>query len=185
MSKSKLYTRTGDKGETSLVSGKRIPKADPQIDLYGDVDELNSHIGYLLSLLPKSLNDDRDLLISIQHNLFNLGSMLACEKENWEKYKLPTISSSLLLGIERRIDTLDNELEPLKNFILPGGSKVGAYAHICRTFTRRVERKLTVFNDRPESSVEVLNRLSDYFFVFSRYINNLESMPETIWEPKA
>lgn len=185
MKKSSVYTRGGDEGKTSLVSGARLTKGDSQIDLYGEVDELNSHIGYFLSLdgdsvINKGLNE------KIQSALFDLGSRLACEPENWEKFKLPSLTNSLIEDIEREIDLLDSGLEKMKYFILPSGSKCGSYGHIVRTVSRRVERKLVRFsqeNTIPTNSLELLNRLSDYYFVLSRFINKSDNMSETSWIP--
>jgi cob(I)alamin adenosyltransferase len=145
MKKSNVYTRGGDKGETSLVSGARLSKGHDQIDLYGEVDELNSHLGYMLSLDQKDYIN-KDLNQKIQSALFDLGSRLACEPENWEKFKLPNIGSGLIEKIEQEIDRLDSELEKMKYFILPGGVNSAAYGHIVRTVARRVERKLVHYS---------------------------------------
>jgi cob(I)alamin adenosyltransferase len=185
MTKSSVYTRGGDKGKTSLVSGARLPKGDERIDLYGEVDELNSHIGYLLSLDNSNLIN-MQLIRKIQSALFDLGSRLACESENWEKFKLPEITSVLIQKIEGEIDLLDGELPKMKFFVLPAGSPAAAYGHVVRTVTRRVERKLVKFSEAhtiPALSVELINRLSDYFFVISRYINMKTNVSETSWIP--
>lgn len=185
----KIYTKTGDSGKTCLVSGSRILKSDDRIALYGEVDDLNSKIGFFVSLLQiEKMNYDDGLLQSIQSSLFDLGSNLACEVENRSKYKLPTISKQLIFEIEKSIDIMDEQLEPLKHFILPGGVQSAAFGQIVRTSCRRVERMLVQFNestkeDLPENSLELLNRLSDYFFVFSRYINMKNSREETKWIP--
>jgi cob(I)alamin adenosyltransferase len=183
--KSSVYTKGGDKGQTSLVSGARLEKSNPRIDLYGEVDELNSHIGYLLSLdgakyLDSALNQ------KIQSALFDLGSRLACESENWTKFKLPELTEKLLSQIEKEIDSLDSNLTKMKFFVLPAGNAAAAYGHVVRTVTRRVERRLVDFslgNEIPHLSLELLNRLSDYFFVVSRYINYKEKISETSWIP--
>ena len=136
MKKSGLYTKGGDKGETSLVSGTRVSKGAMQIDLYGEVDELNSHIGYLVSLCQNKTFLTYDLekfFESLQSSLFDLGSNLACEAELWDKYKLPKISLDLIREMELLIDKLDGSLPALKSFILPGGSIEASYAHIVRT----------------------------------------------------
>lgn len=185
MKKSSVYTRGGDRGETSLVSGARLSKGDKQIDLYGEVDELNSHIGYLIHLdSEKHIN--RALSLKIQSALFDLGSRLACEPENWEKFKLPKLTEVLIHEIEKEIDLLDKDIPKMKYFILPGGNASSAYGHIVRTVSRRVERKLVEFSKEhlvPEFSVELLNRISDYYFVISRYINMKEKLTETSWIP--
>lgn len=192
MGKSAVYTRTGDQGETSLVSGSRLPKSDERIDLYGEVDELNSHLGLLVAHLEasdvKKETKENFFTVSqdIQSALFNLGSFLACEEEYWEKYKLPQISDELIKTIEVQIDELDGKLPALKNFILPGGSVVGAQAHVARTVCRKVERKLVLFNNHghafPTNSLILLNRLSDFLFVIARYFNLELNKAETIWK---
>ncbi len=178
----KIYTKTGDKGQTALIGGTRISKSNLRIDLYGEVDELNSFIGYLRSY------EDNELLQIVQNQLFNLGSLLACTIDKRAEYKLPAIDSSLIESLEKSIDKMNEELAELKNFILPTGSKAASVAHLCRTVTRRVERKLVNFSEQlqgeePESSFEFMNRLSDYFFVLSRYLNKKENISETIWTP--
>lgn len=191
MKKSKVYTKSGDKGQTSLVSGKRLEKSDQRIDLYGDVDELNSAIGYGVSLLKKNeLVEGVDLLFlqQFQSALFDLGSRLACEEEFWEKYNLPDITLGLLNSLEFQIDSLDEELEPMRFFILPGGNEAAAYFHVCRTICRRVERKLVGFEltggKLPSHGLKLINRASDYFFVLSRYINKQAGEDEVKWIPQ-
>lgn len=189
MKKSKVYTRTGDAGTTALVSGNRISKADQRIDLYGELDELNSRIGHSASLLAlKDFKPIVDFLYKIQSAIFDLGSNMACEFENRAKYRLPEITDELVKELESKIDELDSELEPLKSFVLPGGSIEAATLHLCRTNARNVERKLVAFNlesgeEAPVNSVIFLNRLSDYFFVLARYANHKLGMKETLWIP--
>ena len=178
----RIYTRTGDKGETSLVSGTRVSKDDERINLYGEIDELNSFLGLLV--VKTTEDKDRELLKSYQNNLFNLGSRLACESDLWETYKLPGINKEIIERTENRIDELDGKLTKLSNFILPGGSEASAMGHVCRTITRRCERFMVHFEklDRlPESSLEFINRLSDYLFVLARYENQLVSEADVIW----
>jgi cob(I)alamin adenosyltransferase len=188
--KSKVYTKGGDKGETSLVSGTRCKKSDFRVDLYGEVDELNSYIGLVHSHLNNQndyFREDTRLILLIQSSLFDLGSKLACEFEFWEKYKLPDIKESLVLNIEKRIDELDTELPTLKNFVLPGGAVSAANAHIVRTVCRRVERKLIAYREMnselPINSVVLLNRLSDYFFILARSLNFKNKVDEPKWIP--
>jgi cob(I)alamin adenosyltransferase len=183
----KIYTKSGDKGETSLIGGKRISKSDSRIHLYGSVDELNSHIGLLVSFMEeKTLKIEIGLLHKIQNVLFDLGSNLACEGNYREQFKLPQINPEIIAEIEQEMDKMDQELEPLKNFILPGGSVPAAQAHVCRTVCRRVERELIDFsikdpNEVPPQSKQFLNRLSDFFFVFSRYVNMKADHKEVKW----
>lgn len=189
MKKSAVYTRSGDKGQTSLVSGARILKSDNRIHLYGEVDELNSHIGFIRSLLEQGDFSGIDkLLIKIQSSLFDMGSKLACENENWEKYKLPDISEELIKLVEDEIDKLDSILPKMKNFILPSGSMSGSYMHIGRTVCRRVERSLVSFEENgnilPENALQLINRLSDYLFVASRFVNYKLDKVEIPWNEK-
>lgn len=190
MKKSKVYTRTGDEGKTGLVSGSRIPKSDLRIDLYGELDELNSRIGFALSLLDSKFKNEIDFNHVIQSALFDLGSNMACEYENRAKYNLPQITENLVKQIEDEIDRMDSELEPLKNFILPGGAPAAAALHVVRTGARGVERKIIHYKDTtneelPHLSIIFLNRLSDYYFVFARYVNKRMNNSEMTWKPQS
>lgn len=191
MKKSKVYTKTGDKGETGLVSGNRTSKADIRIDLYGELDELNSRIGFSCSQLTGDIKfvQTVNFIHHIQSALFDLGSNLACEVENRAKYNLPQISDEFIGDIELEIDKMDSELEPLKNFILPGGTLEAASLHMCRTNARTVERKLIAFynstkEELPQNSMIFLNRLSDYLFVLARYVNKVKGVEEINWKPR-
>lgn len=183
----KLYTKTGDKGETGLIGGKRVSKADSRISLYGQTDELNAYIGSLRSSLKESQKQYDELLKEIQNNLFNLGSRLACEPANREKFKLPKLSQESLERLEKAIDEIQGSLPKLQNFILPGGAEASSRSHICRVVTRKVERNLVRYEeeskeDLPENSLVYINRLSDFFFSLSRSLNALENVTETIWQ---
>lgn len=189
--KSKIYTKTGDEGVTGLVSGNRTSKADLRIDLYGELDELNSRLGYSSSMLAVDLEFQQtvNFLHHIQSAIFDLGSNLACEVENRAKFNLPQISDEFISDLELEIDKMDAELEPLKNFILPGGSLVSSSIHLGRTNARTVERKLIhYFNETkeelPANSIKFLNRLSDYLFVLARYVNKLKKVEEINWKPR-
>lgn len=186
----KVYTKTGDKGETGLVGGARVSKSDIRLETYGDVDELNSHLGSLVSLLKQSPEHKKALgmLEMVQSALFTLGSNLASEKACREKFKLPKLSQDLIRTLEEHIDHYEKSLEPLKNFILPNGSQAATAAHVARSVCRRVERRFVSFTlempaETPEHGLELLNRLSDYLFVLSRHINKVENETETIWRP--
>lgn len=186
MKKASVYTRSGDKGLTGLVGGTRISKSDSRINLYGEVDELNSHLGVALAFLDESF--DQSFYIRIQSALFDLGSNLACEVENREKYKLPQITAAFITEIEKEIDKMDESLEKMTHFILPGGDKAASYFHVCRTVARRIEREMVAFNlkhpgDLSEESMHFINRLSDYFFICSRFINHSKNINETKWIP--
>jgi cob(I)alamin adenosyltransferase len=186
----KIYTKSGDAGDTGLVSGKRTSKADPRIDLYGEVDELNSRVGFSHSLLAArgTFKNECEFLIKLQSGLFDLGSNLACEADVRSQYKLPQIKDELIKELEDGIDLLQTSLTPLKNFILPGGSLVSSSLHLCRTSARSCERKLVGYHqstkeELPHNSLVFLNRLSDYLFVLARYSNKVEGAAEIPWKP--
>ncbi|MCO4754371.1 MAG: cob(I)yrinic acid a,c-diamide adenosyltransferase, partial [Bacteriovoracaceae bacterium] len=174
----KVYTKTGDKGQTGLVGGARISKADLRLETYGEVDELNSFIGSVHSALKvvSAPSSEISIIEFIQNTLFNLGSNLACAAESRETFKLPKVQSSDIEKLETCIDEFEKQLEPLKNFILPNGSLAASACHIARSVCRRAERRLVQFSlelpsEVPENSIEFLNRLSDFLFVYSRLIN--------------
>ncbi|MBC7427541.1 MAG: cob(I)yrinic acid a,c-diamide adenosyltransferase [Bacteriovorax sp.] len=186
MKKAAVYTRSGDKGITGLVGGTRIKKSDPRINLYGEVDELNSYIGLAVSYVDKGV--DKNLLLQIQSSLFDLGSNLACEKDKRSQFKLPQINEASIERLELDIDQMDSQLPPLKNFILPGGDPAAAAFHVCRTVCRRIEREMVGFEEHnpgeiPENALRYMNRLSDYFFILSRYLNFNKNIDETLWVP--
>lgn len=185
--KMKIYTKGGDIGETSLLGGERVAKADQLIDLYGDVDELNSFIGCSIAELKgdKQFGEIVAFLSAIQVNLFMLGSLFACPVDKREKYKLKKFETGDIIKLEQAIDALSDKLPELKNFILPGGAKGAASLHLCRSVTRRVERKTVCIKLQQEDFLPVftipyLNRLSDYFFVLARYVNKLTHVDEII-----
>lgn len=201
MKKATVYTKTGDSGTTGLVGGSRIKKSDPRIHLYGEVDELNSFIGTALfdlkelrTITPSLENRNSyaaeiNFLEAVQSSLFDLGSNLACELEQRQSFKLPQLDTALIENMEKHIDRMDQKLPALHNFILPGGLRAACSFHLCRTICRRVERQLVDFNDHkpgeaPEFSIQYLNRLSDYFFILSRFINHSEGFSEVNWIPK-
>ncbi len=175
----KIYTKSGDAGETSLVGGKRVSKGSQRVSLYGEVDELNSFVGLARANLANDFENclaDISFLESIQRQLFKAGALLACEKVNWPKYNLQSLDKNIVTDVESRIDNLDGKLSELTNFILPGGTVSAASLHTCRSVCRRVEREivrsdLSVNDEIPDNLIIYLNRLSDYFFVLARYIN--------------
>lgn len=172
----KIYTKTGDKGETSLVGGTRVSKANVKIEAYGTVDELNSSLG----IIAASNDQYSDFIKNIQHKLFNIGSTLAAEK-NLE-FDLPTIDHSDIDVLEKEIDRLTKILPRLKNFILPGGSIISAQTHVSRCICRRAERRVVELADQDYTiHIQYLNRLSDYLFILSREFLRLEGKEEVIW----
>lgn len=181
--KSKLYTKRGDDGTTSLVSGNRVHKSDLRIDLYGDLDELNSLIGFCLTKVKDTYL--QSFLTDVQKDLFVMGSNMACEEDERSKFKLPQLEESSIAKIEKVIDQFDSELPTLTSFILPSGNEVATRLHLCRTYTRKLERKLSNFDKNIESApdfyIKYLNRLSDMFFVAARYVNFLDKIEETKW----
>jgi cob(I)alamin adenosyltransferase len=186
--KSKIYTKTGDEGLTGLVSGNRIIKSDLRIDLYGELDELNSRVGFAASLLINH-SEVIDFLHVIQSALFDLGSNMACEFENRMKYNLPQLDEGLIASMEHQIDLMDKELPALRNFILPGGSMAVSSIHLARTCARSVERKIIHYQhltqeELPALSIIFLNRLSDYFFMLARFVNHVEKGQEITWKAR-
>jgi cob(I)alamin adenosyltransferase len=180
----KIYTKTGDMGTTALFGGKRVSKADLRIDTYGTVDELNSWIGLLRD---QPVNEKRnDFLINIQDRLFTIGSMLATEPGN-TKVKIPALADEDIIGLEKEIDLMDSQLEPMRFFILPGGHQSVSYCHVARTVCRRSERlTIALHNQEPvnEKVIQYLNRLSDYLFVLARKMSAELNVRDTLWKPK-
>lgn len=180
----KIYTKGGDKGTTSLIGGDRVKKNHPRINAYGTVDELIAWIG-----LIRDQDIDikyRKLLIDIQTDLFTIEALLATpDKKNLEN--LPTVADSKVEKLESEIDAMNEQLPPISKFILPGGHTLVSYIHISRTVCRRTEREiinLSENEDVPEICLKYINRLSDYLFVFSRYISQQLDAPETPWIAK-
>jgi cob(I)alamin adenosyltransferase len=172
---SKVYTRTGDGGQTSLVGGARVSKSDPRVDAYGEVDELNSALGVARAHLQDTEVDE--VLSMMQNDLFTLGADLASPAG----LKVPRISEALVKVLEDYADRFLAELEPLKEFILPGGSQAGAMLHLARTIARRTERRVVALAEAEEINTETiiyLNRLSDLLFVLARVVNHRAGIPE-------
>lgn len=172
---SKVYTRTGDQGQTSLVGGERVSKASLRVDAYGDVDELNCVLGVARSRLGDPEIDQ--VLGLIQNDLFTLGADLASPSE----IEVPRIVESFVKNLEELADRFLAELEPLKEFILPGGSEVGAVLHLARTVARRSERRVVALSQTEQLNPETvvyLNRLSDLLFILARVVNNRAGIPE-------
>ncbi|MFH1426101.1 MAG: cob(I)yrinic acid a,c-diamide adenosyltransferase [Candidatus Kerfeldbacteria bacterium] len=184
----KIYTKTGDTGETNLLCGARITKAHPRIEAYGTVDELNACLGIAIAdgrERNTGINVER-LLRPIQRELFIIGSHLAtqCEPSTMSK-SIPPLKDDAVQHLEHEIDELSESLPPLKNFILPGGTTTGAHLHLARTVCRRAERaviRLSQNEEIPPIMVRYLNRLSDYLFVLARAVNADQGASEETWE---
>lgn len=182
MKKSAVYTKTGDKGTTSLVGGTRVAKTHVRLDAYGTIDELNANLGLLLTYLDEER--DRELILQIQNKLFSVGSYLATDQSSVTLNCASIIVSEDVFILENAMDAMDEVLPPLNAFILPGGARGAAVCHICRTICRRAERRILALSDTFEIDNNVLcyvNRLSDYLFVLSRKINSLENNDEIFW----
>lgn len=184
----KIYTKTGDKGQTSLYTGKRISKSDPVLEALGAVDECNCAIGVAISHLPKAtLPNLREQLETIQHALFDVGAALATPRTSATEHKLnlTRFDENATQYLEQWIDAMEEELPKLHTFILPGGHPAGALLHLARSICRRAERAIVPLHSRADVADCVLiyiNRLSDYLFVASRYVNHAMGCPETLWE---
>ncbi len=178
----KIYTKSGDAGKTSLVTGKRVSKAHERLEAYGTIDELNSNIGLLIAYEKNSRT--KDFLLQVQHKLFNIGSILATDDKEMEQ-KLPTIASFDIEPIELEIDYMNEFLPELKNFILPGGSIYAAHCQIVRTVCRRAERRIVLLTEHEiinNEIVKYINRLSDFLFVLARYVLQQENISEIYWK---
>ncbi|MDR0430154.1 MAG: cob(I)yrinic acid a,c-diamide adenosyltransferase [Tannerellaceae bacterium] len=183
MKKSAVYTRTGDKGTTSLVGGKRVSKADNRIECYGTTDELNSFIGLLITELTDK--EDLDFARFLQHKLFTIGSYLATDQESTELKIASKVTPESIGKVEYEIDRIDNSLPKLAYFTLPGGGRSAALAHVCRTICRRAERqiyRLAESTNVEEPVLIFINRLSDYFFVLARKECIKNNGEEIIWD---
>jgi cob(I)alamin adenosyltransferase len=191
----RIYTRAGDRGQTQLAGGQRVPKHALRIESYGTVDELNAFVGAarvtaedLAADFPR-LSGFAATLKRIQHELFNLGSILATLPADVHP-KQPRITEGEVTQLEREMDAANEELPALRSFVLPGGSRLDADLHICRTVCRRAERLLVLLSEQerdqvPVEAVQYLNRLSDALFVWSRWANHVVGAEETLWKPNA
>jgi cob(I)alamin adenosyltransferase len=183
----KIYTKTGDKGKTSLIGGTKVPKSHIRIESYGTVDELNSFIGLLSDQTTESAV--KIFLKNIQDRLFTIGSSLACDPEKEPLMKIPDLRETDVLELERSIDEMNESLPVMKNFILPGGHPAVSTAHICRCVCRRAERICVAMHENnlfvDSLVVQYLNRLSDYLFVLARYLGHLLRVEEIAWKPRS
>ena len=183
---SKIYTKTGDGGKTSLIGGTKVPKSHIRIQAYGTVDELNAFTG----LFKDQLSDvhSRELLLEIQDRLFTIGSALACDPNKEISLRIPDLKESDILLLENEIDLMNAKLPEMKSFILPGGHVSVSMAHICRTICRRAERLIVELDEKEHLDqpliIKYLNRLSDYFFVLARWVGHLLGVAEIKWRPR-
>ncbi len=181
----KIYTKTGDKGDTGLIDGSRISKSDLRIIAYGEVDEANSHIGLIISNIEKNsiFDDVKKILLNVQQDLFVLGAELANPKTLKDDNML--VKREMISTIEKYIDNFDSELAPLSNFILPGGSIESSLLHICRTVVRRAETSAVALAKEQKINQEILtylNRISDLFFVLARVTNKRQKRNDIPWK---
>ncbi|MEO8414444.1 MAG: cob(I)yrinic acid a,c-diamide adenosyltransferase [Ginsengibacter sp.] len=182
----KIYTKTGDKGRTSLIGGTKVFKNDLRIETYGTIDELNSWIGFV----SDAVNDfsANHILKEIQDRLFTIGSSLACDPEKESKLLIPDLHEDDVRLLEKEMDTMNETLPVMKHFILPGGHSSTSITHIARSVCRRAERycvNLSLHNGDVEPLIiKYLNRLSDYLFVLARYVSHLHNVPEIVWIPR-
>ncbi len=182
----KIYTKTGDKGNTSLIGGTKVPKSHLRIDAYGTVDELNSWIGLLGDQVNR--RHEKKMLKEIQDRLFTIGSSLACDPKKETKLKIPDLGELDIVLLENEMDKMNAKLPPMRSFILPGGHTVVSFIHITRCVCRRAER-LTVALERHKMFVDplvikYLNRLSDYLFVLARFMGKRLKAEEISWKPR-
>lgn len=183
---SRIYTRTGDQGETGLFGGGRVAKSSRRVSAYGEVDELNAVLGVAIERLPPDQVEVRDRLRVVQGDLFTLGAHLATPADARSRSHIPPLPESRPGEMEGWIDQAEEELEPLRSFILPGGSGAGAALHLARTVCRRAERAVVALvadEDIDPLILVYLNRLSDLLFDLARLVNHRAGVPETPWKP--
>ncbi len=179
----KVYTRTGDQGETSLVGGVRIKKSNIRLEAYGTVDELSAHLGMLVSMMEAG--DERNFIIRIQNNLFNVCTHLATDQSQTPVYPSAHLAEGEIASLEQKIDSLMKQLPERQGFVLPGGVPAACQAHICRTVCRRAERRIVALAEEAQIAPEMqqyINRLSDYLFVLAKIINFNEGKSEIVWQ---
>jgi cob(I)alamin adenosyltransferase len=177
----KLYTGQGDSGMTSLFGGKKVPKSDIRVDLYGILDELNASLGFAVSNLETNCSDLKKDILDIQSLLFEIGTLLADPKKN----KISATNKEDIADIEKKIDCYSEELEPLKNFILPGGTSSASALHVARTICRRFERSLVSRKEiTGDNDLIYINRLSDFLFCSARITNKRNSVEDILWKKR-
>jgi cob(I)alamin adenosyltransferase len=181
----RIYTKTGDQGQTHLAGGQRVSKDSPRIECYGTVDELNAFVGMAAISSEESVPALASILRRVQHELFNLGSILATKPEDVRPQQA-RVTEGEVRQLEIEIDRMNADLAPLRSFVLPGGTRLNTELHVCRTICRRAERlAVSLARDEPipPEAIQYLNRLSDAFFVWSRWVNHVLGVPEVLWEP--
>jgi cob(I)alamin adenosyltransferase len=182
----RVYTRQGDGGDTGLVGGQRVPKDSARIEAYGTVDELNAFLGVArVTANETGLHELAAILLRVQHELFNLGSILATRPEDVHP-KQPRVTDIEIARLEAEMDRMNEDLAPLRSFVLPGGSRIDAELHVGRTVCRRAERVCIALGRTegvPPEAIRYLNRLSDALFVWSRWSGHKLGAPETLWSP--
>ncbi len=181
----KIYTKTGDKGQTSLIGGTRVPKHHVRIEAYGTIDELNSFIGLIRDITGEA-NAANRILLEIQDRLFTIGSSLASDPEK-SRMKIPDLNTEDILLLEKEMDRMNEVLPELKSFILPGGHIANSYCHIARCVCRRSERLITHLCEGEwidEKIIPYINRLSDYLFVLARMLSHENNAKEIPWNPR-
>jgi cob(I)alamin adenosyltransferase len=188
----KIYTKTGDRGKTSLFSGERVSKANSRVEAYGDVDELNSVLGALAASLAGDDAQPRRAVEEVQRDLFCVGGRLATTPDSPAFEDLPELEEAAVKRLEAEIDRMEEALPPLRGFILPGGHPSACWAHVARTVCRRAERHVVAMLEATEPGSEgtgptrlgiYLNRLSDYLFMLARYCNHRQGVADILWEP--
>ncbi|PRX54136.1 cob(I)yrinic acid a,c-diamide adenosyltransferase [Flagellimonas meridianipacifica] len=181
----KIYTKTGDTGNTSLFTGTRVPKHHIRIESYGTIDELNSVLGLVRD--QEMDNHSKESLVHIQDKLFTVGAILATEPKKDNRLKIPRINAEDIEFLEKEIDKMNEELPPMTHFILPGGHPTVSYCHVARTTCRRAERMISYLHEKepvPENVIAYINRLSDYLFVLARKLSKQLNAEEIKWIPK-
>ncbi len=182
----RVYTKTGDKGTTALIGGTRVGKDHIRIEAYGTVDELNSQVGFMNDMIVD--DEINEWILEIQDRLFTVGSTLATDPNKDTKMKLPDLHDEDIKWLESKIDCMDDQLQPMKSFVLPGGHPAASAAHVARCICRRAERICVHMHNSEEFVAEVvliyLNRLSDFLFVLSRYILYKNNAAEIPWRAR-
>jgi cob(I)alamin adenosyltransferase len=182
MNKSRVYTKTGDKGKTSLIGGTRVSKHHYRLEAYGTIDELNTFIGMIRSYEVDEATEKQ--IIDIQHKLFVIGAYLATDEKVADLRDKLKYDESIIEAVEKEMDRMENDLPPMKHFVLPGGHPAVSYCHISRTVCRRAERRILAMADETEVNpwvIRYVNRLSDYLFVLSRHLSKYFQINEILW----